>query len=151
MGTDTGRPMSRSVAPAELGAQRPRFTVYLDFVAADVGAARAFAAGLAEGLGALCADVDALSALLSPVGLAGCGEPVFCGVAGPDGRVCADLYGHAGLHGNATGRLRVRCSPGPVDGSVAVPVAEVGMAAVSGYRLGGVGRRADLPYVDYER
>jgi hypothetical protein len=131
---------------------RPRFTVHLDFVAADADAARTFAAGLTEGLGALYADVDAFSAVQSPAtaGLAECTEPVFCGAVGLDGRVCRDLHGNAGLHGNAAGWLRMRCSPGRVEGSDA-PMAEVGTAGVSGYRLGGIGRPADLPLMDYER
>ncbi len=132
------------------GARRSRFTVGLDYLAGDIDAARAFAAGLAEGLGALCAEVDALSAVWCQAGLVACAEPVFCGAVGPDGRVCRDLYRHAGLHGNAVGRLPVWRSPEPVKSSDA-SMAEVGPAAVGGYRLGGMGRRTDLPPMDYQR
>jgi hypothetical protein len=150
---DTGRPVGRLVPSTGVGTLRSRFTVYLDFVAVDAEAARVFAAGLAKGLGALCIQVDAGSALWSPAGLAGCAEPVFCAAVGPDGQVCADVYGHAGWHAEA-GADRLRNASGDLPDrmhTLGDLPAETPPSTVTGYRAGGTGRPTDLPYLDYDR
>lgn len=78
--------------------QPVRYTVHLSFLAADLGEARAHAVAYAEGLATLRPEVGVYPALLSRADAWNHIEPLFCAAVGPDGEVCADVYGHAGFH-----------------------------------------------------
>jgi len=78
-----------------------RYTLHLEFAAANAMAARELAVNLAEGLGLLRPEIETYSALLS-AGERWCEpQPVFCLSAGPGGVFCADLAGHPGWHAEA--------------------------------------------------
>lgn len=121
------------------GGSRSRFTLYVNF-AADSGEPQAAAAALAESLAGLCLDADSRSASWSPAGAGWMrGANVLCGGL-PGGQLCAELYGHSRRHTEARAARRgcTRASGSPP-------------AAATGHSLGGVGRRADLPFTADER
>jgi hypothetical protein len=125
---------------------RRRFTLHVEFAADDVSEARTTAAALAQGLGRLRPEVDAGSALLSPAGWIGCAVSVVD--PAPDAAVLASA--------DSDGRLSIpsRSRAGSVDDEMAHKGAaedSLVAAGVTGHWLGGRGRRADLPYSDYER
>ncbi|GAB3069530.1 hypothetical protein [Micromonospora schwarzwaldensis] len=85
--------------PRRAGARPPRFfTVHLGFVATDPAVARELAVAYAEALGLLRPELALGAAALSPADAWHRAERLFCGAAGPDGELCADVAGHPGFH-----------------------------------------------------
>ncbi|WJK34335.1 hypothetical protein [Solwaraspora sp. WMMA2065] len=78
--------------------RRGRYTLHLTFAAVDVGTAREQAVAYAEGLAILCPELGEHAPLLSRAEAWNVNEPLFCGVRGPDGEVCAEVRHHPGFH-----------------------------------------------------
>lgn len=74
------------------------FTLHLDFSAEDLASARDRAVIYAEGLSILRPEIPLFETRLSAADDWLCAEPVFCGLSGPDGELCADVLGHPGFH-----------------------------------------------------
>jgi hypothetical protein len=76
-----------------------RFTLHVDFVAADEAGALRQAEAYAQGLLCLRGEVDAHTARVSADGGWLGAAPVFCGAPGPAvGDVCVRRAGHQGGH-----------------------------------------------------
>jgi hypothetical protein len=76
-----------------------RYTLHLDFVAADEQQARRLAEAYAQGLTDLRPEVDGYTARLSAGDDWSRPTAVFCGAPGPDATdVCTDSAGHPGRH-----------------------------------------------------
>mgnify|MGYP000041245835 CR=1 FL=1 len=78
--------------------RRGRYTLHLTFAAADFDEAREQAVAYAEGLAILCPELGEHAPLLSRAEAWNFNEPLFCGVRGPDGEVCAEVRHHPGFH-----------------------------------------------------
>lgn len=78
--------------------RRGRYTLHLTFAAVDFDTAREQAVAYAEGLTILCPELGEHAPLLSRAEAWNFNEPLFCGVRGPDGEVCAEVRHHPGFH-----------------------------------------------------
>lgn len=74
------------------------FTVHLSFGAASLGDARERAVQYAEALSILRTEIAIGHTRLSYADAWHRAERLFCGAAGPDGEICADVRGHPGFH-----------------------------------------------------
>ncbi|WP_326549304.1 hypothetical protein [Micromonospora sp. NBC_01813] len=78
--------------------RRGRYTLHLTFAAVDFDTAREQAVAYAEGLTTLRPELGEHAPLLSRAEAWNFNEPLFCGVRGPDGEVCAEVRYHPGFH-----------------------------------------------------
>lgn len=99
--------------------RRGRYTLHLTFAAADFDEAREQAVAYAEGLTILCPELGEYTPLLSRAEAWNFNEPLFCGVRGPDGEVCAEVRYHAGFH-RAAGLGGLSWGDGDADADVDV-------------------------------
>jgi hypothetical protein len=97
-----------------------RFTLHIDFMAADEHQAHRQTEAYAQGLGQLRSEIDTYTARVSVEGNWSMSTPAFCGAPGPDPNdVCVDSAGHPGLHHGpgATGQWSEDATPTAPDGA----------------------------------
>ncbi|MFY1703223.1 MULTISPECIES: hypothetical protein [Micromonospora] len=99
--TERERRSGPPLVPASVADAHRRWTLHLSYLADDLQAAREQAVVYTEGLMILRPELPGDAALLSRADAWNQVEPLFCGLPGPDGEVCADVTGHPGFHSAA--------------------------------------------------